>query len=252
MNDRNTLRETILKGKGDRTYRKYGEDTGVSYSNIQRLVHKQYIPTPETIYKLSIGDKGQKDERQRNKLYREMMLAAGYRDPKELEENEETKRRDFFNKLELLVLGGLIRKDIRFRKQTIDRQYRFFAPQLSVALEESSIKEWTFKFIEHGPEPVIRDGSVYIKITPMRYARQCLAEAMLIPLKDNRKVTLVTDSVDYYAEMIKFKNGISFAGDLSVMLVDLKTLTIRREEYITHENRNTNEVFLCKSETYTE
>lgn len=86
----------------------------------------------------------------------------------------------------------------------------------------------------------------------MRYARQCLAEAMLIPLKDNRKVTLVTDSVDYYAEMIKFKNGISFAGDLSVMLVDLKALTIRREEYITHENRNTNEVFLCKSETYTE
>lgn len=43
----------------------------------------------------------------------------------------------------------------------------------------------------------------------MRYARQCLAEAMLIPLKDNRKVTLVTDSVDYYAEMIKFKNEIS-------------------------------------------
>ncbi len=35
MNDRNTLWETILKGKGDRTYRKYGEDTGVSYSNIQ-------------------------------------------------------------------------------------------------------------------------------------------------------------------------------------------------------------------------
>ena len=48
MSDRNTLWETILKGKGDRTYRKYGEDTGVSYSNIQRLVHKQYIPTPET------------------------------------------------------------------------------------------------------------------------------------------------------------------------------------------------------------
>ncbi|PDX61868.1 hypothetical protein CGS49_03735 [Faecalibacterium langellae] len=178
-----------------------------------------------------------------------MMLAAGYRDPKELEEDEETKRRDFFNKLELLVLGGLIRKDIRFRKQTIDKQYRFFAPQMSVVLEESSIQEWTFKFIEHGPEPVIRDGSIYIKITPMRYARQCLAEAVLIPLKDNRKVTLVTDSVDYYAEMIKFKNEISFAGDLSVMLVDLRAMSIKQEEYIAHENRNTNEIFLCKTES---
>ena len=150
--------------------------------------------------------------------------------------------------VELLVLGGLIRKDIRFRKQTIDKKYRFFAPQMSVVLEESSIQEWTFKFIEHGPEPVIRDGSIYIKITPMRYARQCLAEAVLIPLKDNRKVTLVTDSVDYYAEMIKFKNEISFAGDLSVMLVDLRTMSIKQEEYIAHKSRNKNEIFLCKTE----
>ena len=58
----------------------------------------------------------------------------------------------------------------------------------------------------------------------------------------------MTDSVDYYAEMIKFKNEISFAGDLSVMLVDLRTMSIKQEEYIAHKSRNKNEIFLCKTE----
>ena len=248
MSDRNTLREIILRGKGSRTYREYGEDTGVSYSNIQRLVHNQYIPTSETIYKLSIGDKGQKDECQKNKLYREMMLAAGYRDPKDQETDEEKERRDLFNRIELLVLGGLVRSNVCFRKQAIDEQYHIFAPQMSIELEESNIREWTFKFIEHGPEPVIRNGGIYIKITPKRYARQCLAEAMLIPPKSKRKITFVTDLENYYEAIIELKDKVSFAGDLSVALVDLKALKIIHEEYIMHENKNKSEIFLCESE----
>ena len=117
------LADLVMQAKGERTLREFGEDTGVSYSNIQRILKQKYKPNPETIRKLTLEDK----HPQGNVVYEDLMIAAVYMDERfrdmqaekyrEQERQEEENKISFLKKTELIILGGLVQSGIRFQKE---------------------------------------------------------------------------------------------------------------------------------------
>lgn len=252
------LADLVMRAKGERTLREFGEDTGVSYSNIQRILKQKYKPNPETIRKLTLEDK----HPQGNVVYEDLMIAAGYMDGRfrdmqaekyrEQERQEEENKISFLKKTELIILGGLVQSGIRFQKEKTPKTYTGFSPDLSISVEDHTVSTWKFSFIERAAQPERRNGKIIIKELPVTYARRRLAETVLIAPDKSRKISVVTDFADYYAEMVRFKNNISYNGNLSIILIDSKSMTIKKEEYLSHYKNEEDELLICNVDMYTE
>lgn len=250
-----SIAELIYIVKGDRTLREYGADTGVSYSNIQRILNRKYKPSPDTIKKLTLGDKHPRGD----VSYEDMMVAAGYmsnesRNRQEehfrlLERQDEEERTAFQTRTELIIFGGLVKAGIRFQKLESKKTYHVFSPDLTVSFEGQSISTWMFRFVPRGPKSEERDGKIIVKELPTTYVRRMLAETVLIAPDAKRKVSVVTDFADYYGEIASFKGKISYKGDLSVILIDAKSMNIEREEYLSYYKESTEGLLLRKPET---
>ena len=248
------IAELLFNAKGDRTLREYGADTDVSYSNIQRILKQKYKPTPDTIRKMTLGDR----HPQGNVSYEDLMIAAGYmsaetRDRedeyfRELGRQEEVERTEFLTRTELIIFGGLIQSGFRFQKLESKKKFHEFSPDLTVDIEGFPISKWLFRFVQKAPRPERRNGKLLVKNIPSAYARRMLAETVLIAPDEDRKLSVVTDFADYYDEMLNFKENISYKGELSIILIDAKSMCVIKEEYLTHEN-NTLGFFICKPET---
>lgn len=234
------LAELLFKAKGERTLREYGADTDVSYSNIQRILKQKYKPTPDTIRKLTLGDR----HPQGNVSYEDMMIAAGYmsaetRDReeeyfRELGRQEEKERNEFMTRTELIVFGGLIQSGFRFQKLESPKKYHEFSPDLTVEIEGLPISKWLFRFIQRASRPEHQNGKILVKNIPSSYARRMLSETVLIAPDKSRKISVVTDFADYYDEMLHYKDNISYNGELSIILIDSKSMCIIKEEYLSH------------------
>ena len=232
-NDQELVKK-ILQIKGNRTLREFGADTGVSYSHIQRILKNQKKPGPEILRKLSKGDRNP----QADVSYDDLMVLAGYINQDiAIKHNsildDERFRNELFRKMELTILDGLIGLDIPFRRKPIRKRFIGFEPDLQITLENEMINKWYFKFLPHGKKPVQTEtGEWAVSTIPLIYGRQFLAETVLIETDFKRKISLITDKADYYSGMKRFKGQTSYAGNVSIILIDSKNLEILCEDNI--------------------
>lgn len=64
--------------------------------------------------------------------------------------------------------------------------------------------------------------------------RRIIEELTFVKPSKERKVTIVTNTPQAFDYMLSYKDKISYNGELSIILVDVKRAALHREEYISH------------------
>lgn len=78
--DNIVLIDLILKAKGDRSYRQYAQDAGVSYASISRILKGDYVPSAKTLKRLT----SEEANPQGGVTYDDLMIAAGFQSDQQL------------------------------------------------------------------------------------------------------------------------------------------------------------------------
>ena len=238
----------------------YSKDSGVSVSNISRIIGGKLkkTPSPKMIEKLTKGD-----ARPRGGVgYEDMMVAAGYQDdyllhkvdefalideteeeklvngPKDLLESEKRRRERFMSYrneslrfaalADGIMYGTLARNKVMFTPvNDIPRERRTLRPDTIIDLKGQRVDTWwiTYKtFHVNGIQP----GNIAFT----RF--DILGRMASLEPDKKRKISLVTDSEDLFESFLDIKDRTSYKGDFSVILIDSVCARISREVYISH------------------
>ena len=108
-----------------------------------------------------------------------------------------------------------------------------------IGVNHNGIKEWwvDFHYIDERSRneethnvPGPRRGRLFFR----RYRDMVFGKLLFLPPKADRKITVVLNNSDLYEFMAKYKDKISYRGDLSIVLVDVDSLSIMEETYLSH------------------
>lgn len=239
---------------GNRSIRRTAEDSGVAASYISGILNEKYLPSAEILNRLTaISAKPQ------NAIsLQALMIAAGYQEQyfedgtsfipstdskntievsyKEVQRqkiNSLNEQKRFENISTGIILKSLANKGIEFSMINRERSINGFRPDLQVTLLNNSIKNWIFefKFFNNEGWEINHDLQV----------RRILGNFIFLSLESQSKVSLVINDIDYFDYIVGFKNKLSFRGNLSVILIDENTYSIKKEEYLSHWNLNDND-----------
>ncbi len=127
-----------------------------------------------------------------------------------------------------LILGALGAKGIPFqiankRNEVLDNQFDKY-----INLNDKEIKEYILRYA------YIPDDQKNAKYVFERIPRTLVEELAFLEPSKERKVTIVTNTVEAFNKLLYFKNRLSYNGELSIILIDLMKAELCREEYISH------------------
>lgn len=241
--------DAIKAARGERSLRRYAADTGVNYITIYRIEKGESLPSPQTIKKLTTGA-----ARPRNDVsYDDVMIAAGYQQNKnkEIEAMVDERAAEIAASDKILKSQKLIYSGgdyIRFRhygfgliSSAISNNenlkikginYPMYSVNnreldMKVWLDDNKVDEWWFDFRHFVPDTRRSFDS---------YAFGTFGRLVLLNPDPKRKISIVYDNPEIFSFMKGRAYGISYKGDLSVILVDVKEGMIVEETYIAHYN----------------
>lgn len=121
-----------------------------------------------------------------------------------------------------LAKGG-IQFTVMNPNETMARRYR---PDMAIKVIGDTEKEWWFEFksCSEMPDDIIMH----------RNHRHIMDRFIYMAPNPSRKITLVVDMELIYEQLLELKGDISFKGDLSIAFLNKNTMTIEREEYLSH------------------
>ena len=94
-----------------------------------------------------------------------------------------------------------------------------------------------------GPEDIVKGsgtitaqccGNTEIELGTVYTPRRIIEELTFVKPSKERKVTIVTNFPKAFDYMLSYKGKLSYNGELSIILVDVKRAALHREEYISH------------------
>ena len=224
MNNESTFnKETFAmlldRAKGDRSINQYANETGVSAAHISRFLRQMIDapPTPETISKFAEKAWG-------DVTYRDMMIAAGYINEGSMEQVDSPiirrkiameLEREFFQ----IILTHLY--DQSYKWSIKKPEGKLLRPDMVIDIEDETT--W---FLEFRPNLSGNNRPIPISILLNLYGRVAITE-----LTYTDKFTIVVNSESDFATLMN-NQPINLRANLFVMLVDLESRRIIREEKI--------------------
>lgn len=114
---------------------------------------------------------------------------------------------------------------------------------LNLSTDDSS-SWWFFLFFQKIKEKNEDHKTPYsFNHVVISWFRQAISKMIFIEPKEGRKISLVTNNTDGFKYWISLKGKISFKGDLSVILVDMNSYRVLKEEYLSHYYDNEDSEF---------
>ena len=256
-NTRQRLAEYIQKLIGERSIRKTAEDSGVTASYIAAILKNKYMPSAEVLKKLASPS-----AKPRNGICLEdLMVAAGYQanyidnpiveisDTEEDDRLEEKRSKSRERSIAIdrfesigkgIIYRSLAENDIRFSKNSDEIRINGFKPDISIFVAKDPILEWWFDFIFIDPE--MADDTTRLRwVINSKLGRLILLNPDLV-----RKLSLVVSNPNAFNAMLRYKDCLSFRGDLSIILIDEDTFSVVNEIYLSHYNLDSKPEFVLK------
>lgn len=222
--------EAVMKlldmARGERSFRQYAIDAGVSSANIYRIRNKDYRPSPEMLRKLTSEKARPRD----GVTFSMLMKAAGYQDYCDEESFEESEFYGYEKQSEGLILKALLDQNISYSKSDVvndDAIVSINKPDLFLTIKNKRIKKWWMEF------KCLKEASVnksyYDHLVPTIFGRLM----MIAPDKD-RKISIVVNSKNFFGKLIRYKEQLPYKGELSIILLDLDNYCVEDEIYISN------------------
>lgn len=270
----NTVAELVKKAKGnDRTIREYANAAGIAETTLSKIISGKYVPQKAKTYKnltcVEAAPRGGVTYQQliaaanstksfqagllAGAVATEMALATigalpiaalgsagvlavkhGKNAKNKKEESEAVERaKNEINRFVVaakgLLYGSLGLKGIPFKVMEgnhFEMSENIFDTYLKI--ENQIISEYIFKYVYISPEQ--QKDKFIIENTPKR----AIEELMFICPNRKRKVSIVTNCSSTYDYIYSFKDKMSYNGNLSIILVDEKSISLAKESYISH------------------
>lgn len=236
IEDMERLSQCVTLLQGDRSLRKMAEDTGVAASYINGIKNKKYIPSYEILRSLANGNP------QNDITLEDLMVASGYQEADQQIEsssgfNKAERRRNserFTNMAKSLVIASIISKDeyCEVSVSHSDNREKCIRPDLVIKMKNEDISQWWFKAIYVHDE----DGRYLGNIIDI------IGRSLFLEPDVERKITYVINNEIIYKKILKYKNKLSYIGNLSILLIDEKTCQIIKEDSLTEIISNKNNV----------
>lgn len=212
------------RAKGDRSINQYANETGVSAAHISRFLRQlvDTSPTPETIAKLA-------DKAWGEVTYKEMMVAAGHitAENNRVSEDSPRSRMEEARKIEQeffqIVITHLMNSDFKWSMEKPGGRPSF--PDFTIKLEDDKYKKWYFEFISI-------KGMRKIKIPPTYICDLFYAKLLTFKLTKTDKFTMVINNEAVFDYIFK-RPPVNLRANLYVMLIDLESRTVVKEERLT-------------------
>ena len=126
-----------------------------------------------------------------------------------------------------LLYGQLIQKGFRFRPCNVNElTFQCYDDDAIVKLEDCSINIWLFKFVAFSEDDRMLDDLV------KDMALNVMSRLVFISNDAKRKVSIVVNDMELYNHLLRYKGCNSYRGNLSVILIDTKEVSIRKEDYL--------------------
>lgn len=126
-----------------------------------------------------------------------------------------------------LIYGKMAQKGLRFRPSNIDElDFQCYEDDSVVELEECNISTWLFRFI------AISEADRGLDKFAKDVALNMFSQLVLIPSDVKRKISIVVNHMELYEHLLRYKGHNSYHGNLSIILIDTKEVSIRKEEYL--------------------
>lgn len=124
-----------------------------------------------------------------------------------------------------LIYDALSEKGIEYRQERNIVPTERLVPDCKIYIDNSEITEWWFQFIEKTPRGIKDDNPT----TDEYRAKEYLSLFFFLKASSQRMVTIVTDDLEIYREMEKFKDNLALRGNLSIILIDSENIRIEEE-----------------------
>lgn len=270
----NKLGELIRKAKGeDRSLREYARESGVDAATISKIINGTYIPKKTMIYKSLTSERASPrggvtyqqllKAADSSKSYQAGLLAGMAATEALLsalggmsmattgisatlatlatiittskKKNSTDKAADIVNEIQRfaatsngLLFAALAAKDISFRicKKKNNELVNQFDTYLE--LEDQDVKEYIFRYL------YLNDEDQKIKFIVENTPKRMIEELTFLEPSNRRKVSIVTNFIDSYEYMLSYKDNLSYNGELSIILMDVKGVELIKEDYISH------------------
>ena len=247
--DQQKVMELLFAAAGDRSFRQFAIDAGLSPGYLYRVKSGDYRLTPDVIRRLTSAAANP----QGNIGYEDLMRAAGYQDDNQermmswsdevtpdakhrrMWKEREIKAKEFKNVAEGIVLKSLLNKEIEFTsaaevedKSSIGR----VRTDIKLKLKKEEIKEWwiEFKFLDES-----RKSS---RMMGRRIINLIFGNLLATPSKKTRKISIAVNDSVFFNQIAEYKNQTSYRGELSVILIDTDNFKIVKEVYLSHFDEN--------------
>lgn len=228
----------------DRSFSAYARAAGISAAAMSRIKKGDYIPSPATLKKLTSPAADPRG----GVTYEELMSAAGYAVKDDLDtqsmeygsplsimsrKNESYDRqrigevlRTYKKDLISQIYISLARKGIMFRVSEDNTERRIsHRPDLFLEIADSPLNEWIFEFMywhsdNRGPSAMM----IWLSI----------AQALRMEMKKNTKYSMVVNSKRIFDMLKRYKHGLAFRGELSVIYYDSEKQSFVDEYYLSN------------------
>lgn len=124
-----------------------------------------------------------------------------------------------------LIYDALSEKGIEYRQERNAAPLERMVPDCKIYIDNSEITEWWFQFIEKTPRGIKEDNPT----TDEYRAKEYISLFFFLKASSQRMVTIVTDDLEIYREMEKFKDNLALRGNLSILLIDSENIRIEEE-----------------------
>ena len=249
MIENKELQGYIKKIKGNRTFKEFAEDTGISVGTLVKYVNGKGKGDlrAETLKNLINNDRNPQFSVNLPELY----TVAGLVDNCivldadmhfQLHERE-NKGREYA--LRNMIEGELAKAIIKDNKFVfLDDNLTTFDKAIGINNEDIQIKKWYIEYYifekrEYSGENVERHDRDYARIPRLFLGRRVLRKP-----NAEEKISVITNDEELYKSFESKKGEIAFKGDLSVILFDEENCVIKNEVYLSTYDENSVEFFL--------
>ena len=217
--------ELLAKAQGGRTQTKFANDCGLSVAYICKHLNKRIdkAPIPSTLKKIAaVAANGV--------TYEELLDAAGYDASKYTQSGLSdaplrTRALEFEKLATGTITDALSKTNLKWH--VVGRRGRNMSPyDLEVEIDNNRLTHWYFNFLTSVPDTLSDMRNNQLQRLYAYYGRLVLMPAGIIT-----KYSFVTDSIELF-NTIKGNPPTALAIYVSIILIDVSSLSIIKEEYI--------------------
>lgn len=217
--------ELLAKAQGGRTQSDFARDCGLSVAYICKHLNKRIdkAPIPSTLKKIAaVAANGV--------TYEELLDAAGYDAAKYTQSGISDiplhKRGLEFEKLATGTITDALRNS-NLKWHVIGRNANSMSSyDLDIEIDNNRVTHWYFNFLTSAPDTMSNMINNQLHRLYTYYGRM-----VLMPAGKTTKYSFVTDSVSLYNTIIN-NPPIALAMYISVVLIDIPSLSVIKEEYV--------------------